>query len=184
MGAPVEGDRARSALFPLCRDRRNACAASHAEGMDREVQRPVRRGLGRLPRADAGTAEEARRRAARHEAHRALEGIARMGFPERRPEAPLCADDGSVRRIRRPLRSRTRARGGGVQAASGRRQYAHFLHCGRQWRERRRRVGRFALREHVLQRLRREVAGQYQGDRRSRRPGNTSTIFRPPGRMR
>ena len=84
-----------------------ATGATHAphqtpEGVDRQVQRQVRRGLGQVSRADARAAEETRRRSARHEAHGALEGPARVGLAQRRPEASLRAHDGSIRRLRAP----------------------------------------------------------------------------------
>ncbi len=51
---------AGQAVLHLLRHRRHACAASRAEGMDREVQRQVRRRLGQVPRRDVRPAEEAR----------------------------------------------------------------------------------------------------------------------------
>src|SRR5262245_17656688 len=74
--------------------------------MDREVQGQVRHGLGRLPRGDAGAAEEARRRAAGKQAQCAIAGPARPGFARAGSEAALRANDGGLRRVRCELRLR------------------------------------------------------------------------------
>ena len=55
-----EGDRAREAVLPLLRARRLPRAAPRAEGVDRQVQGPVRHGLRGDARADARPPEEAR----------------------------------------------------------------------------------------------------------------------------
>ena len=48
-----QGDRAREAVLPLLRARRLPRAAPRAEGVDRQVQGPLRHGLRGDPRADA-----------------------------------------------------------------------------------------------------------------------------------
>ena len=63
-----EGDRAREAVLPLLRAGRVPRASPRAEGVDRQVQGPVRHGLRGDARADAREAEEARDRAGRHRA--------------------------------------------------------------------------------------------------------------------
>ena len=62
---PAEGPDARQALLRLLRTRRDARPAPRADRMVRQVQGPVRPGLGRPPRADARAPEGARRRARR-----------------------------------------------------------------------------------------------------------------------
>ena len=63
-----QGDRARQAVLPLLRARRLPRAAPRAQGVDRQVQGPVRHGLRGDARADAGPPEEDGPRAARHRA--------------------------------------------------------------------------------------------------------------------
>ena len=94
----VKEHRPGQAVLPLRRPRGHALPAPRPEGLDREVQGQVRRGLGQVPRGDVRAAEEARRRPAGHEADRALGGAARVGLAQRRPEAALRPDDGGVRR--------------------------------------------------------------------------------------
>ena len=55
-----EGDRAREAVLPLLRARRLPRTAPRAEGVDRQVQGPVRHGLRGDARADPRPAEGAR----------------------------------------------------------------------------------------------------------------------------
>jgi hypothetical protein len=62
---PAEGDRARQAVLRLLRSRRDARAAPSAERLDRQVQGPVRPGLGPAARGDLRAPEEARRHPAR-----------------------------------------------------------------------------------------------------------------------
>ncbi len=57
----AEGADGGQAVLRLLRARRDACAASRADGVVGQVQGPVRRRLGRASRADAGPAEGARR---------------------------------------------------------------------------------------------------------------------------
>ena len=64
-----ERGRARPAVLPLLRARRHPFAAPAEEGMDREVQRQVRHGLGQNARADLRQPEAARRDPGRYPAH-------------------------------------------------------------------------------------------------------------------
>ncbi len=84
--------------FALLRHRHGARAASRAQGLDRQIQRTVRPGLGQGARGDARAADQARRRAAGHAIDQAARADSGVGFARRRPEAPLRAHDGGVRR--------------------------------------------------------------------------------------
>ena len=64
-----ERGRTRQAVLRLLRARRHPLAAPAQEGMDREVQRQVRHGLGKAARADLRQPEEARRDPGEHPAH-------------------------------------------------------------------------------------------------------------------
>ncbi len=72
---------AGQAVFYLLRDRRHPRTSSRAGGVDRQVRRRVRRRLGRVPRADAGTADRAGRGAAGHRARAQAGGHPRLGHP-------------------------------------------------------------------------------------------------------
>ena len=63
-----QGDRPRQAVLPLLRARRLPRAAPRAQGVDRQVQGPVRHGLRGDARADAGPPEEDGHRPARDRA--------------------------------------------------------------------------------------------------------------------
>jgi arylsulfatase len=72
-------------------------APHHApQGVDRQVQGPVRHGLGQVPRDDLRAAEEARRRPGRCQAHAATGKLAGMGLAQCRTEAALRPHDGGV----------------------------------------------------------------------------------------
>ena len=60
LGEGAAVDDAGQAVLRLLRDRRDARAAPRAEGMGRQVQGPVRQGLGRGPQRNARAPEEAR----------------------------------------------------------------------------------------------------------------------------
>ena len=64
-----ERGRARQAVLPLLRARRHPLATPAEEGMDREVQRQVRHGLGKDARADLRQPEAARRDPGEYPAH-------------------------------------------------------------------------------------------------------------------
>ena len=64
-----ECGRARQAVLRLLRARRHALAAPADQGMDREVQRQVRHGLGKAARADLRQPEAARRDSGEYSAH-------------------------------------------------------------------------------------------------------------------
>ena len=87
---------------------RDACAAPRAEGMGRQVQGPVRQGLGPGADRNARAAEEARRHPGQHAAGRAAEGPGRVGLAAGRPAAPVRAPGRSVRRLPGAHRRRDR----------------------------------------------------------------------------
>ena len=62
LGEGAAVDDAGQAVLRLLRDRRDACAAPRAEGVGRQVQGPVRQGLGPGPQRNARAPEEAGRR--------------------------------------------------------------------------------------------------------------------------
>ena len=119
-----QGDRAREAVLPLLRAGCMSCTAPRAEGVERQVQGPLRHGLRGDARADTGSAEgtgagagghgaaaDQPDRDARH-AHRtgrrAVPAVglhASVGVAERRREASVRAHGGGVRGIPRPRRS-------------------------------------------------------------------------------
>ena len=116
-------DRAGEAVLPLLRARRLPRAAPRAEGVDRQVQGPVRHGLRGDARADARPPEGARDRPAGHraaadqpdrharDAHRARRQAvpgdgrdAAVGLALGRGEGALLPDGRGLRRLPRPRR--------------------------------------------------------------------------------
>ena len=126
-----QGDRAGEAVLPLLRAGRLPCPAPRAEGVDRQVQGPLRHGLRGAARANAGEPEETRPRPGEHRsaadqpdrhpghAHRTGrqavpdDGLhAAVGLARRRREAAVRALRRGVRRLPRARRppDRTAAR--------------------------------------------------------------------------
>ena len=104
-----QAGRAQQALLHVLLHRRHARAAPRAEGVGRQVQGQVRRRLGRLPRAGVREAEGAGHHAREHDAVAARSRRAGLGQAVGRRAAPLCADDGGLRRLpgaHRPLHRR------------------------------------------------------------------------------
>ena len=66
LGEGAAVDDAGQAVLRLLRDRRDACAAPRAEGVGRQVQGPVRQGLGPGPHRNARAPEEAGRDPGEH----------------------------------------------------------------------------------------------------------------------
>ena len=89
VGAQPEGRRAGPAVLPLLRARGHALPASPEEGMDRQIQGPVRPGLGPGARGDARAAEETRPRAGQHAVDQAPRGDPGLGLPQCGAEAAL-----------------------------------------------------------------------------------------------
>src|SRR5262249_27033649 len=106
VGAASDEHRTGPAVSSVCATGSNERAAPSAEGVDRQVQREMRRRLGQIPRRNAGAAEKSGGGAERHETDGAVEGIAGVGFAECGSETAVRTDDGSVRRLRRALRLR------------------------------------------------------------------------------
>ena len=119
-----EGDRAGEAVLPLLRARCRARTPPRLQGVGRQVQGPVRRGLRGDAGRDARASEGARHRPCRHrdpsdqpdrhpgDAHRprrdpvpAARRDAPVGLPLRRGASALRADGGGLRRLRLARRS-------------------------------------------------------------------------------
>ena len=105
-----QGDRAGEAVLPVLRAGRGARAAPRPEGVDRQVQGPVRHGLRGDARADAGPPEGAGHRPGRHRAA--------ADQPDRHPRDPHRARTASrSRRWTSPGRgTRCRTRRSGCSA--------------------------------------------------------------------
>ena len=91
LDAVPESADAGQAVLHVLRAGRDARPAPRAEGVDRQVQGQVRRGLGRAAGEDPRPPDQARRRAARHEARaeaRSDQGLERADRPTRRSSSP------------------------------------------------------------------------------------------------
>ena len=75
--------------------------ASRAEGLDRQVQGPVRPGLGQAARGDVRAPEEARRDPAGYDPDAAAGQHARLGLARCEAEGALCPYGGDLRRLSR-----------------------------------------------------------------------------------
>ena len=154
LGAPAEGADAREALLRLLRAGRRPRPAPRAEGVGRQVQGPLRPGLGQAARGDVRAAEEAGRHRAGRRAHEAPRRDPRVGRDARADEAGARAPDGGLRRVpgahRPPHRPPDRRPRGPRRA----REHARLLHLRRQ-----RRVGG----RHAQRRLQRDVQLQRHG---------------------
>ena len=119
----------------LLLDRVLARPASGGDGVEREVPRQVRPGLGRAARGDLRTAEEAGRDPARRGAHAETGRVPGVGLALGQREAALRAPDGGLRRLpgERRLERWTAARRGRGDGRA--RQHARDLHLRRQRRE-------------------------------------------------
>ena len=148
-GRPERGGT-RQAVLPLLRARRHALAAPAEEGMDREVQRQVRHGLGKAARGDLRQPEAARRDPGGYPAHPVAGRQAEFGG------AKLPRWD-SLSLIQKKLYARQaevfaayaaytdHEIGRVIQAGRGHgqaRQHAHHLHLRRQRHQPRRHAGR------------------------------------------
>ena len=182
-----EVDRAGEAVLPLLRARRLPRAAPRAEGVDRQVQGPLRHGLRGDARADARPPDGARPRPARHRAaadqpdrhprdpHRprrqAVPDAGRhppVGLAVRRGEGALLPHGRGVRGVPRARRRPARAPAGLPRGVRLPRQ-----HAGRA-RVRQRRLGggraeRLGQRDEVRQRHPGHRRGQPAAHRRARR---------------
>ncbi len=139
---------------------RDARPAPRAQGVGRQVRRPVRRRLGRPARADPGPAEGAGRRPGRHRADRAARRDHGLGRHARRAQAGAGAPDGGLRRLPRAHRPPRRPAGRRPRGPRDPRRHDRLLHHRRQ-----RRLGR----GHHERRLQRD--GQLQRHGRPRDAG-------------
>ena len=172
LGAAAKGADARQALLRLLRAGRDACAASRAEGMVRQVQGQVRSGLGQAARRDFCAAEGAGRDSARCRIDRAPAGDSRVGRCRPGAQARAGAPDGGVCRVHGAHRPSRRAAVGfaGRPRHSGR--HADLCHHRRQRRQRRRHAERHLQRDADVERRVRAGDGRVHGleDRPVRRP--------------
>ena len=195
-----QGDRARQAVLPLLRARRRSRAAPRAEGVDREVQGPVRHGLRGDARGDARPSEGDGPRPARHRAAAgqpdrhardadraqgsAVPGDGRdqaLGHPLGRREEALLAHGRGLRRL--PLPRRPPHRPAARLPRVRRRAREHRGRPGlRQRRQRRGRTERLGQREPVLQRHAGRPRLGPRDARRARRPQDLQPLRRTAGR--
>ncbi len=149
-------------------------AAPRRQGVGRQVQGPVRRRLGQVPREDPRAPEEARHRPARHRADRAPRPVPRVGLTQRGPEEAVRPPDGGLRRLLRERRLERRAPAR-LHRGDGRpRQHARHLHLGRQRRQHGGHPHRLVQRDDLLQRRRprgRRADGDHREVRRRRGAG-------------
>ena len=149
--------------------RRHARAAPRAEGVGRQVRRPVRRRLGRLPREDLRAPEGARHRTGGHRALAPRPRRPRLGRAARRGAQALQPHDGGVRRLPQPHRPPPRAAARLPARPGPARQHHRHGDLG-QRRQRRGRTDGDYQRGAVLQQRPGTARGQPQGHRRDRRP--------------
>ena len=129
-------------------------AAPRGEGVGRQVQGPVRRRLGRLPREDARAPEEARHRPARTPSCPSGRTSSPPGTRSGRREEALRAADGGLRRLLRERRLERRPAARRHRGDRRPRQHAGHLHLGRQRRQHGGHDHRLVQRDDVLQRHR------------------------------
>ena len=121
-----EGDRSGKAVLPVLRARRLSRAASRAEGVDRPVQGPFRRGLRGHAGADAGPPEGTRHRAARHRAPgRQSAGYRGDAHGTRQQAVPRFGRDAAVGVVGRRREAALLAHGGGVRGVPVSRRSSH-----------------------------------------------------------
>ena len=116
----------------LLRHRLRPRAAPGPHGVEQEVSRQVRPGLGQAARGDARTAEAAWRGAGRHRAHASARRDPGLGLAVRQREEALRTPDGGLRRLpgeRRPQRRSSPRRDRRLGRA---RQHSGHLHLRRQ----------------------------------------------------
>ena len=154
---PAEGADAGQAVLRLLRAGRRPRPAPRAEGVGRQVQGPLRPGLGQAPRGDVRAAEGAGRHRAGRRAHAAPRRDPGLGRHARGAQAGARAPDGGLRRVpgaHRPPRRPPGRRPRGPRRAG---EHARLLHLRRQRRLR----GR-----HAQRRLQRDVQLQRHGGAR------------------
>ncbi len=91
----------QQAVLRLLRPGRDPRPAPRAEGLDREVQGPVRSGLGQAARGDVRASEEARRDPAGYDLDAASGQHARLGLARCEAEGALRPHGGNLRRLPR-----------------------------------------------------------------------------------
>ncbi len=121
---PAEGADSRQAVLHLLRARRDACAAPRAEGVGRQVQGQVRRGLGQASRRDLRAAEEARRHSRRLRADQASRADSGVGRDAGGAQAGAAPPDGGLCRLPRVRRPPCRPSARQPEAAADPRRHA------------------------------------------------------------
>ena len=179
----AEGADGGQAVLHLLRTRRDARAPSRADGVVGQVQGPVRRRLGRAPRADVRPAEGARRDPGRRGADRAPGGDPRLGRHARRPEAGARPPDGGLRRLPRAHRPPRGPADRLARRARDPREHARLLHHRRQRRLGRGHADRLFQRARRPERRIRDRDDRVHGlqDRRLRHAGRLQPLRRRLG---
>ena len=186
LGAPAEGADAGEAVLRLLRAGRRPRPAPRAEGVGRQVQGPLRPGLGQAARGDLRAAEEAGRHRAGRRAHAAPRRDPGLGRHARAAQAGARAPDGGLCRVpgahRPPHRPPDRRPRGPRRAG----EHARLLHLRRQRRLGGRHAQRRLQRDGQLQRHGgpRDAGVHAVEDRRVRlaRPRSTTTRWAGRGR--
>ena len=180
-GAQPEGVGAGKAVLPLPRLRRDACAASGAEGVSRQVSRQVRRRLGCGAQGVVRAAEAARHHSAGHRACAAQSGREGVDRAHLRRKDAGAAAAGSLRRLPRSHRRADRPADRLSFAERRTRQHAVPADVGQ-----RRQPGRRAARHGglfpLLQRPARNPRRKPRAHRRDRHAGRASTTIPGAGR--
>ena len=123
---------ARQAVLRVLRAGRDACPASRAQGVGRQVRREVRRRMGRATRADLRAAEGTRRDPGRRRTHPAARRDPLVGRHARRAQARARTRDGGLRRVPRAHRPSRRPRARRHRGPRRAREHADLLHHRRQ----------------------------------------------------
>ena len=169
MAAHRPGAGPDETVVRLLLDRLRARAASGDDGVEREVPRQVRPGLGHATRGDLRTTEAAGRDSARRGAHTKTRGVPGVGLALGEREAALRPADGGLRRLsgERRLERRAAARRGRGDGRA--RQHARDLHLRRQRREHGGHDHRLVQRADDAERDRADARAAAIADRRIRR---------------
>jgi hypothetical protein len=132
-----ECGRAREAVLSLLRPWRHALAAPADQGMDREIQRQIRHGLGEAARADLRQPEAAWGHSGKYQADAVAGCAPEVGLAFLDSKKALRARGRGVCRVRRLYRPRDRPRDPAGPGYGQARQHTDHLHQRRQRHQRR-----------------------------------------------